>query len=221
MTGYFVESEDRFYQQFMCDGRYINQFWTHFDFDEGDWDDGFGYGDPCNIEKPLCRTLNALYLLAYSAEDYARSIQDFSGGPLRWAYPYSATRIDELDARCGTGELWGPVATTYRGVWDDDRTELKWPFFYRETVVERAGTIVHEARHADGRPHNGGHECPRYDSCDSDWNYYGANTFEALYLWSFYAFGTRTTRAMKNYAKWAAQDIIDLGFVTHPGYTVY
>jgi hypothetical protein len=217
------DSGDSFYIGSICEQRFIDQFWDHFDFDKGDWDDGFGFWDPCNVNKPLARTFNALYLLAYSAEDYALSTGDFSGNALRWGYPYSATKIDELDGRCGSGDKnSGPRATTYWGGWIfvDDRTVLKWPFFYNETVVERAGTIVHESRHAAGKGHNGGSGCPRGTSCDSNWDYMGANAYHVLYLWWFYVDGTRTTTAMRNSAGCEAQRVADRGFNTSPGFTI-
>ncbi|MBN8739427.1 MAG: hypothetical protein J0H86_07955 [Xanthomonadaceae bacterium] len=214
------DSGDNFYIAPVCEQRFIDQFWNHFDFDKGDWDDGFGYDDPCNVNQPLARTFNALYLLAYSAQDYATSTSDFSGNALRWGYPYSATKIDELDGRCGSGDKnTGARATTYTGL-QDNRTVLKWPFFYGEVVVERAGTILHEARHAGGKSHNGGTGCPRKASCDTNWAYEGANMYQVLYLWWFRVAGTRTTTAMKNRARSEAQSIIDRGFNTNPGFVI-
>jgi hypothetical protein len=221
MPGDNNESGDNFYGAFTCDQVYVDQFWDHFDFDQGDWDDGFGYEAPCDLARPLARTFNALYLLAYSAEDYATSTGDFSGNALRWAYPYAATYIDELDGRCGSGSATsGARATTYSGAFVDDRTVLKWPFFYGEVVVERAGTVLHESRHAAGKGHNGGSRCPRTKSCDTNWAYKGANMYQVLYLWWFYVDGTRTTTGMRNFAQQEGQRIIDRGFVTNPGYVI-
>jgi len=215
------DSGDNFYGPSMCNQPFIDAVWEHFDFDKGDWDDGFGWDEACNVDQPLARTFNALYLLAYSAEDYATSTSDFSGNALRWAYPYSASNIDELDGRCGSGDKnTGARATTYRGPTVDDRTVLKWPFFYGEVVVQRAGTILHEARHAAGKSHNGGSGCPRGKSCDTNWAYQGANMYQVLYLWWFRVDGTRTTSAMKNWARSEAQNIIDRGFNTNPGYVI-
>jgi len=215
-----VDSGDVFYRPGMCHQPFIDAVWAHFDFDKGDWDEGFGWDDACNIDQPLARTFNALWLLAYSAEDYAKSTSDFSGNALRWAYPYSASNIDELDGRCGSGDKnKGARATTYTGL-QDNRTVLKWPFFYGEVVVQRAGTILHEARHAGGKSHNGGSGCPRGKSCDTNWNYEGANMYQALYLWWFRVDGTRTTTGMKNWAKSEAQNIIDRAFNTNPGYVI-
>ena len=221
MPGDNDESGDNFYGSFTCDQAYIDQFWDHFDFDKGDWDDGFGWEAACDLARPLARTFNALYLLAYSAEDYATSTSDFSGNALRWAYPYAATKIDELDGRCGSGSATsGARATTYTGAFVDDRTVLKWPFFYGEVVVERAGTVLHESRHAAGKGHNGGSGCPRKKSCDTNWAYKGANMYQVLYLWWFYVDGTRTTTGMRDYAQQEGQRVIDRGFVTNPGYVI-
>jgi len=215
-------SGDTFYGTKTCNQAMVNQFWNHFDFDKGDWDDGFGFEAPCDLNRPLARTFNALYLLAYSAQNYATTTGDLSGNALRWGYPFAASNIDELDGRCGSGDKnSGARATTYHGAAVDDRTELKWPFFYGENVVERAGTIVHEARHANGKSHNAGTSCPRKASCDSEWSYMGANSYHVLYLWWFYVDGTRTTTAMKNFAKTEAQYVIDYGFKTRPPYTIY
>lgn len=214
-------SGDAFYGAFACNQTYITQFWDHFDFDKGDWDDGFGYEAACDLKRPLARTFNALWLLAYSAEDYAKKTSDFSGNALRWAYPYSSTHIDELDGRCGSGSKdSGPRAMTMHGPIIDNYTNLYWPFFYGENVVQRAGTLLHEARHAAGKSHDGGSSCPRGASCDSNWGYKGSNMYQVLYLWWFRVDGTRTTSAMRDFARTEAQNIINSGFKTNPGYVI-
>ena len=210
-------SGDAFYGASTCSQAYIDQFWSHFDFDQGDWDDGFGYEDPCNINRPLARTFNALYLMAYSAEDYAKNTGDFSGNALRWAYPYCATKADELDARCGNGSAF---ATSITGAAVDDRIELYLGFFYELSVSERAGTILHESRHQDGNSHNGGSGCPRKTSCDTNWAYEGANMYHVLYLWWFAVDGTRTTSAMKNLARSRARTVHNTAFNTNPGFNI-
>jgi len=218
----FSATGDATYGRLTCDQKMIDQFWNHFDFDKGDWDDGFGYHDPCNLGLPLARTFNALYLLAYSAEDYANNTSDFSGNALRWAYPYAATHTDELDAKCGGFNDDGSLtfATSYSGFFVNDRVQLKLPFFYRLTVSERAGTIVHESRHQAGKGHNGSDDCPRGASCDSSWAYEGANMFQVLYLWWFAVDGTRTTTAMKDIARNRARAIHNRGFIENPGFSI-
>jgi len=214
-----VSTNESLYTSRTCNQAFIDMVWAHFDFDKGDWDQGFGFHDPCNSIRPLSRTFNALWLLAYSAEDYATSTSDWSGNALRWGYPYSASKIDELNGRCGDGTA---IARTWWGGWIfvDDRTNLYLSFFYNWSISARAGTIVHEARHAAGKGHNGGDDCPRGGSCDEKWTTYGANTYQVLYLWWYYVDGTRTTTALRNLAATRAQSIIDNGFVEKPPYVI-
>lgn len=202
---------DSLYNPRSCNQSHINKFWSDFSFDKGDWDDGFGYEGPCNIDRPLNRTFGSLWLLLFSSSNPATSTNDFNGNFLRTAYNYSAREIDELDGRCGNGGTSGVLATTYTGLFADDRTELKFPFFYGLSVSERAGTIVHEARHADGRGHNSC-SCPRGSSCDTSWQDGGANTYGILYMWWFVDSGINTTSAMKRRAQDRANDVLSRGF---------
>jgi len=202
---------DSLYSPRICNQSHINKFWQDFDFDKDDWDDGFGYYDVCNIDKPLNRAFSSLWLLLFSAPDPAIATNDFDGNFLRWAYNYSAREIDELDGRCGNGGTSGVLATTYHGLFVNDRTQLKFPFFYGLSVSERSGTIVHEARHADGKGHDSC-SCPRGGSCDSRWQDMKANTYGIYYLWWFIDSGINTTTAMKRRAQSRANTVLATGF---------
>lgn len=204
---------DSLYGPRVCNQSHINKFWNDFDFDRDDWDDGFGYHSVHDINRPLNRTFSALWLLLYSSPNPATSTSDFGGNFLRYAYNYSAREIDELDGRCGNGGTSGSLATTYWGWFIDNRTVLKFPFFYGQGVPERAGTIVHEARHADWVGHTS-NCCPRGGSCDSQWLDYGANTYQIMYLCWFVHSGVNTTTAMKRRAQARANDILRTGFCT-------
>jgi hypothetical protein len=194
-----------------CTQDSINQHWEDFDFDQEDWDDGFGYDDPCNRNGPLGRTFNALNFLDF----FGTSKPDDSDNWLPWFYSFASDAIDELDARCESGDPNGCVfARTTRGV--DDYTRLFWPFFYGLDVPSRAGTIVHEARHADGKGHDGGSGCPRGASCDTTWGYSGANTFQVLYLWWVRAQGAGISPALRSRARTRANNVLANGFNTRP-----
>jgi hypothetical protein len=202
---------DTAYSPNVCNQTLIDKFWADFDFDQGDWDDGFGYEDACNLELPLNRTFSALWALLFSSPDPATSTGDFNGNFLRWAYNYAESAIDELDARCEghNGALahtqWGPIIDNY--------TQLYLSFFYGYSVPERAGTIVHEARHAEWRGHDSC-SCPRGASCDARWEDGGANSYQIYYLWWFVDSGVNTTTAMKQRAQDRANDILGRGFCT-------
>ena len=177
-----VTSFDTFFDSF-CTQASINQHWNDFDFDEDDWDGGFGYNAPCNENLPLGRTFNALNLL----DLFGTSRPAGSNNYLPFFYDYSADATDELDERYGSkypGAYPGcnrmTFATNFQGL--DDYIELYWPFFYNQNVFQRAATIVHEARHED-KDHNGGTTCGNGGSCDTTWTYNGANRYEILYLW--------------------------------------
>lgn len=195
-----------------CTQSAINQFWSDFDFDRGDWDDGFGYHDACNTNKPLARTFTALNLL----DLFGTSKPADSDNWLPWFYAFASNEIDELDARCGFGQPGGcRSARTWWGA-QDNKTELYWPFFYGRDVPSRAGIIVHEARHADGRGHDGGGGCPRNASCDTTWGYNGANRYEVLYNWWLRARGNLTTSAIRSLARTRGNAVLAGGFNTRP-----
>ncbi|MFN0214188.1 MAG: hypothetical protein ACKVT2_08025 [Saprospiraceae bacterium] len=183
----------------LCTQSSINQHWNDFDFDQGDWDDGFGYSDPCNINLPLGRTFNALNLLDF----FGTSGPDANGNWLGWFYAYASSQIDELDALCGFGNTSGcsTFATNFSGA-QDNRTELYWPFFYHNvmSVPSRAATIVHESRHAGGKGHNCS-SCPNGGSCDTDWAYNGAIRYEVMYCWWLRSNGTGVTTALRQLAR--------------------
>ncbi len=207
-----------FAARWACRQDYVNFFWTAYHFDQQDWDEGFGFENVCDVNLPLARTFNALYALHYAVANPATQPGDFSGNILRWGGNYARTHIDELDGRCqGDNALaftmWGPIIDNY--------TELYAPFFYGTSVVERASTILHESRHADGWLHDApDSSCLRHASCDSSWNYDGANRWQVTWLWWYRNEATDTTPAMKARAKDRGNDVILNGFAANPGFLI-
>jgi hypothetical protein len=212
-----VADGSSFYLNGLCNQERVNFWWGVFNMQHDDWDAGFGFDDPCNLDLPLARTFAAMYLLTYSAEDYARRTNDFSGNALRWAFPYTATNAGKLQALCFKP---GSTPGQWAGWGYGDRIELYIPYFYNFDVVTRAGTLLHEARHNGGKSHDGGTGCPRAASCDTNWAYNGANMYEVLYLWWFGVDGTRTTSAIKNMALNRARAVQNSAFNTNPGFNI-
>ena len=212
-------SGDNLYGPRICWQEFIDWAWNAHGFKKKYWDDGFGYYDVCNNNKPLARTLAAMWLLNYSASDHWN--EQWSNDMLHWARRYVRNQIDDLRSKCGDGSA---IATTWSGFWVNDRVELYMGFFYNRDVVERAGVLVHESRHAGGKSHNAnfpsGSVYGTGDQADSSWNYKGAWMYHALYLWWFYAAGTRTTSALRQSARQRGNLIIDNAFATHPGFNI-
>ncbi len=114
---------------------------------------------------------------------------------------------DKLDARCGSDGV--VAATVDGGVFVDSWTQLYIPFFYRQGVSLRAGTLIHESRHADGKDHDRGNK-------DSSWAFNGAWRWQVAWLSGFANEGKRTSIAMKTEAKQRANNIINTRFETNP-----
>lgn len=131
--------------------------------------------------------------------------------------------------------LWGWVSTAlctlwYRTAGGRQNVTLLLPFFYTNggsdvrDVIARAATLVHQARHIGEKPHDAdfppGSVLGSGSGADSSWAYEGAFMYQALYLWWFYAAGTRTTIALRQSARMRANVIINNGFARHPGFMV-
>ena len=213
-------SGDNLYGPRICWQAFIDWAWVAHGFRKKYWDDGFGYYDVCNNNKPLARTLSAIWLLNYSADDYWN--EQWSNNILHWGRRYVRNQVDDLRSKCGDGSA---IATSFSGIFVDDRIEVYMGFFYNRDLPSRAGTLIHEARHQGGKSHNA--RFPSWSAygsgkkgADSSWGYQGAWMYHALYLWWFYADGRRTTTAMRARARQRAQFTIDNAFRTHPGFVI-
>ena len=213
-------SGDNLYGARICWQPFIDYAWPAWGFNYDYWQDGWGYDDCCNTDKPLARCLNAIWLLDYSAPNPAD--ENWSSPILNWGCRFARNAHDDLRARCGDGSY---VAYSWWGWFTDDRCELYLSFFYNSNVPSRAGTILHEARHLDGQGHNA--KFPSWSAfgagrsgADSSWGYEGAWMYDALYLWWFYAAGSDTTPALREQARQRAQFIIDNAFASHPRYVI-
>jgi hypothetical protein len=201
-------SGDNLYGPRICWQAFIDWSWDAFDFDKGDWDNGFGYDDVCNNTMPLGRTLSGIWCLTYSSPRFPS--ESYSGNILEWGCRFARNAIDELDARCGDGTAF---ATTRTAIIGDEWTRLFLGYFYNLGVSNRAGTLLHEARHADGKGHDSGNN-------DSSWGYNGAWRWHVCWLAWFAFEGTNTSTAMRTQATQRANNIINSRFDTHPGFNV-
>ncbi len=208
-------SGDNLYGARTCWQEFVNWAWQAYGFQNNYWDQGFGYEDPCNRNLPLNRTMNALWLLCYSAEDYDNDA--YSNNCLHWARRYTWNQIDSLRSRCGDGTRIGEASGS--------NVDLFLGFWYEYTVVSRGAILLHEARHIGGKSHNANFPAGSVYGAgmvgaDSTWAFEGAWMYETLYLWWFYVDGRRTTQALRDRAKQEANVNIDNAFATHPGFTI-
>jgi hypothetical protein len=214
-------SGDNLYAPRICWQPFIDWAWKAHGFKKKYWESGWGYYDVCNNNLPLCRTLNGIWLLNYSAEDYWN--EQWSNNILHWGRRYVRNQINDLRAKCGDGSAIATAFSGFLGI--GRRVELYLGFFYSQNVPSRAGTLIHEARHMGGKSHNakfpsGSVFGAGKSGADSNWGYKGAWMYDALYLWWFYADGRRTTTALRQAARQRANLIIDNAFATHPGFTI-
>jgi hypothetical protein len=208
-------SGDDLYGARTCWQEFVDWAWQAYGFQNSYWDDGFGYEDPCNRDLPLNRTMNALWVLCYSADDYNND--EYSNNCLHWARRYSWNQIDSLRSRCGDGTLIGEAGGS--------NVDLFLGFWYEYNAVSRAAILLHEARHIGGKPHDarfpaGSVYGEGMSGADSTWGYEGAWMYETLYLWWFYADGRRTTQALRDRARLEGNVNIDNAFATHPGFNI-
>jgi hypothetical protein len=208
IPGDLAASGDKLYGPRACNQNFVDWVWDAYDFDKGDWDDGFGWDEACNISMPLARTFNAIWALEYSAPDPYN--ESYSMPIINWAGRYSRSCIDELDGRCGDGTAY---AYTTWGVIIDNKTELYMSFFYDLAAAVRAGTIIHEARHADWTGHDD-------ENRDTSWDYNGAWRFHVCWLAWFMNQCPNTSPAMKSLARQRANSILGSMFTSDPGFRI-
>lgn len=200
---------DALYGARTCNQPFIDWAWDAFDFDKGNWDDGWGWHDPCNTGLPLGRTFNAIWCLTYSAGPNPNPTIGSSIPILNWGWRYAQKHIDELDGECTKDGYWG---WTVWGTSIDNYTNLYLPFF-NGSVPLRAGVILHEARHADWVGHDDGDN-------DSSWEYNGAWRWHVCWLSWFAAQGQSTTQLLRDLARQSANNILASKFTKPPGFTV-
>ena len=127
---------DNLYGPRICWQPFIDWAWYAHGFQGDYWDDGFGYEDVCNTDLPLARTLNAMWLLNYSAEDYWN--EEWGNNMLHWGRRYVREQIDDLRSKCGDGTA---IATTFTGIFVDDRIELYLGYFSSLLSVQYLGKL--------------------------------------------------------------------------------
>lgn len=113
----------------------------------------WGLEDICNQNRPLFRALNAKWLL-YNLP--------------RIGWIEQGQDIVILGVREWSPTCHAPYRARAHGA--PARVELAYPFFYEESPIQRAGTMVHEGRHGQDVWHIEDGACRRGGGCDN-WFY--------------------------------------------------
>jgi hypothetical protein len=174
------------YSGWQCNQAMISNFWNGFGFGSDDSWENRGYDDPCNNSMKLAQTFNALAVLGY-AHTYSPNCDTNLEHVALGGLCYAGNQINKLRARISDDD--GNLASTGSGL--NNRQVTLYNNFFTQDVGLRAGTIFHEARHADGCGHNAeDRNCYRKASCDKSWengcpaagNDAGANRYQVTFL---------------------------------------
>ena len=200
-----ITAADRSIMVNACASGWFPHWWSADGFanEASYWNDGFGSDNFCNADKPLGRTLNALYLLKFSylpANDWGV----VSGSVVQWGYPYAGAQFVEANGmKAYCGDFSNGMPTQYASThdsWPEDHFEWFMGFFYLENPVERAMSLFHESIH---RGTGKSHGCQN-GSADTSWAYHGAYYYGVQWLMSYYLRANANTNS--TYKKWAAEN---------------
>lgn len=116
-------SGDNLYADKICNQPFVDWAWYNYNFDYDFWQNGWGYDDCCNSDKPLARTFNAIWALNYSSKDPWDESYDYDN-MLYWGGRFVREQIEnyKLRAKCGDGS----IATVFGAGCIGYRETVKW-----------------------------------------------------------------------------------------------
>jgi hypothetical protein len=184
----------------------------------------WGGGKYCNNNTPLNRTLRALELLHIS-----KNPRISNHNLLNSAYGFSKSWIHNLRVDCAIDKndsvigMHTPKPKWWEEVWRGNDPGTGKVYLYQNifgrNIVSIANTIIHEARHKK-KFHNGGKGCPRRASCDTHFQYLGANTYELFYSWMYGVQSRHSTIFTRQRALDEARATQDKAFNKRPGFYI-
>ena len=200
-----------------CNQSWINSQVSGFGIDGDSWK-GHGGRDGCNTSKPTGRFFTGLVALEETAPmKFWPNTTKTGGNILQWGAGWAWQVIDETKVHCGRGtvalckncSVWDPVE------WATDFEIICYvpPYFYGQNVEERASTLMHEARHWDGKTHNRGNR-------DSSFGYNGAWAYEVSWLSWYAGVATPAPKGLRCDAQALANKYISDEFKTKPDFVI-
>jgi hypothetical protein len=189
--------------------------WTDFGFNGGEWQGMFAPTAPCDVSTAYGKAMATFSLLRWQESYYRPYYALPAGMRARFdGYTLSARAINDLRPSC---EDTSVVAKAVNAHAFHQHVELHLPWF-RHTIWSRAATVVHEARHLiDNKGHDGGAGCTNRASCDSSWEYDGANRWQVEWLASV-AWNVHLPMAVRVRAQLEAGERLDGRFVHPPSW---
>lgn len=220
-----------------CDDELIEYYKDKYSFDDS-WDKQMGKNRPCDLNTALGRTLNAIHLLHTASPREPLPWLSTPEDLLAEAGRYTGQHIPKLIATCKDDSVYMSTKAKIRA--KKRHVTIHPPGFYEQYTVERASTLVHEARHTQRCRHNGNdgkNKCvSRSQSCDE--SYFdgckkrvksppgkppGASGYEARWLQQYlkYAEGEKvvTDESMAT-ALWVTNYVLNQRFDVDPGFNV-
>jgi hypothetical protein len=192
------------------DAGFRNEMMAIYPIKPSDWDEGWGWGDPTNLNLPLARLFTALWIFHHVAE-----IDDFSN-ILGWGDDYTVEQTPQLTPSCS--DEYGARASDYVVA----STTRIGKFFFDGDVMYRSSTFIHEARHHEGFSHDAADDaCDRGGSCDVRLFDWGANGFEVSWLSWASSRGQNMTPQFREWAVAEANSVLESAFEEEPGFRVY
>ena len=150
--------------------KYVEHAWRTYHF-KSDTFDGFGFDDPCNLELPTARVLNA-------------HMQIKEVDPITGSYGGDWDRLTTWDIRATRFKCEERANASVSPVFIGGDVSYFMPFAYWEqSVSTRSGTIAHEGAHASGALHSPFNMCPRGASCDGEYGDGGAVSRDIDWMW--------------------------------------
>ena len=181
--------DSNYVKKWSGDQNLLNVLWNGVRAEKDDWDEGWGFDDPGDLDRMLSRLLNAAYIVR-EVERHAKH------------YGIRVPVILIPDAKYTEGMWWDFVSNYGEDEWEpgcetvhnasygyvpfDWFYTLRLPGAYQYGASSRSAVLVHETVHEDV-DHVDEDECtPPSQSCDFAYGYYNANTLQINYLMDAY-----------------------------------
>lgn len=179
-------------------------------FKKKHWDDGWGFNS-CGNETPLKRALKSYELLKIS-----KNTSLSNDIILNSMYGLAANWIGTTKPACARNENDGAV-----GSFSGSTMKLYLVVFSTD-LLYLTSTVVHEARHKK-KAHNAGNnagDCSWEGSCDTTYEYGGANAYELAYMWWYGVKSSNSTTFTRQLALDTAQNTNVQAFQYSPNFNI-